>query len=1021
MEGNQHSPAGDALTSDRWRRICAVIDRVLDAEPSDQESVLEDACRVEGVAIADAARYLAAARDDASSLKPLDPVVLSAVLGAVDDDRRSLAEGACLGQYEVVAPIGVGGMAEVYRARDTTLHREVALKVLPQRFAIDAERLMRFKREALVLASLNHPNIAAIYGFEEFPSTAHPGQTVLALALELVEGPTLAHRLADGAVARPLALSIAHQIIDSLEAAHDAGIVHRDLKPANIKLRQSQTGRSPDVVVKVLDFGVAKVLKSLEPDIHSSKSINHDTNDSGTRLGTMVGTAAYMSPEQIDGRSVDQRADIWAFGCVLFEMLTGGRVFNGSDVSATLDRIANSDPDWSRLPADTPASLRRLLRRCLEKDRRRRLAHVADARLDIDEAESEPAARPHRLTSGRSLRTALLVGAAAVLAIAATIAGWLFGRQAPSAPALVTRLSIPIAGNIDQPAVSPDGSQVAFVSRIPTRRIVLRRLDHSEEQSVPGTEDATAPTFSPAGTWLAYRTTVQMEGAEVSRLKKIPVTGGAAVTLVDSVLPSGGDVLWGDDDYIYYAEDGVVRVAAAGGTPQRVVVRDQRNGELGLSNLTLLPGGEWLLFTAFVAPTQAGEPASRRVVAFNLRTGARRVVLPSDGPATYAQTGRDPSKGHLLFERDGSLFAAPFDAKQMSVHNTPIRIGEPVEPASLATNSVVVSKTGTLAYVVRRNDAAVTDVGTLVWVDRHGIETPIPDLPSRVYGAPRISPDGKRAAFNILRPGQRGVLSDIWTYDFDRHRLVRATFDGHSLPRSVVWSRDGRRLIYASRAEGQSAELLTVAADGSGQPAPLPSAPNPGVQRLRVAVPGSVSPDGKFLIGTVSGEARPGVFRLALDTAHASTFEPLLDVRMVERDPQFAPNGRWIAYQSNRSGRREVWVAPHPNPGRRWRQVSIDGGAQPRWSAIGRELFYRGRNSMMAVAIDTATSFQSGTPALLFEGNYHDDYDVAPDGTRFLMIKPDPSAARSNSDSDRELHIVVNWFEELRRRVPFQR
>jgi eukaryotic-like serine/threonine-protein kinase len=1021
MASNDYSSDRPSLTADEWRRICAVLDRVLDSRPSDQQSALEDACRIEGVAIAHALRYLAAARDDAAFLGALDPVLVGAAL-APPDEQRSLSAGTYLGQYEVLAPIGAGGMAEVYRAHDTTLHRDVALKVLRPRFASDAEGLTRFKREAHMLASLNHPNIAAIYGFEEFASTAHTGEVVAALALELVEGPTLAERLAERPLACGAALSIALQIADSLDAAHDAGIVHRDLKPANIKLRDAHTGRGHDVVVKVLDFGVAKALKAIEPDGHTSMETGHTANKSDTRCGAMIGTAAYMAPEQIDGTSIDRRADIWAFGCILYEMLTGVRAFNGRDVPSTLDLITTRDPDWTRLPADTPASLHRLLRRCLEKDRRRRLAHIADARLEIDEAEAERATAPAgAAVVPRRRRAALLVAAAVVLIISSAIAGWRSGRQTSNESALVTRLAIPILGNIDQPAVSADGSQVAFVSRLPTRRIVLRRLDRSQEQSVSGTEDATAPSFSPDGKWLAYRTTVQMEGAEVSRLKKIQVTGGRAVTLVDSVTPNGGDVEWGEDGYIYFANDGISRVSSAGGAPQRVVARDEKNGELGFSHLRRLPGGDWLLFTVSVQPTGTSHRVDRRVVAFNVKTGERRMVMASEVPAAYAQTGHDPASSHLLYERDGALFAVPFDATRIQLTGTAVRVIERDDAASLAPNLPVgISRTGTLAYVVRRVDAAGMQPGALVWADRHGIETPINGLASRLYATPTISPDGKRAAVNILRIGQQALLSDIWTYDFALGRLTRATFDGRSIDGGIVWTSDGSRLIYAARSDVPTAELTVVSADGSDNPERLQHTSDSAIMRPDVAVPGSVSPDGKFLIGTASGNARPGVFRMVLDPAGRSAFEPLLDPRMVERNPKLSPNGRWIAYESNRSGRREIWVAPHPTPDGKWQQVSTDGGSEPKWSSTGRELFYRNGNKMMAAAVDTGTSFHSQPPKVLFEGNYQDGYDVASDASRFLMIKPDSPLTRSESQPQRELRIVVNWFEELRRSMPVQ-
>jgi serine/threonine-protein kinase len=1007
------------LTSERWQQICAVLDRVLDAQPSQQRAVFDASCRAEGISAEDAARFLSAIEGDQEFLKGLPAALVTAALGPIST-HPPLAPGARYGAYEVLGVIGAGGMGEVYRARDSKLHRTVALKVLPDRFAVDPDRLARFKREARLLASLNHPNIAAIYGFEEGESPSRTGEALRALALELVEGPTLAERLMRGALPLDETLAIARQILDALESSHDAGIVHRDLKPSNIKVRRSND--HDDVMVKVLDFGVAKALSPIEiaSDVVAEPS---PTNDAAavTNVGVLIGSAPYMAPEQIKGKPIDQRADIWAFGCVLYEMLTGTRAFVGEGTAETLGLIVATEPDWTKLPASTPAPLRRLLRRCLEKDRKRRLAHVADARLDVDEAQvQQPTSSPTPITYGFSRIAWLAAAMGIVLAAGAAIIGWSVARRAPTGPAIVTRLTMPLPSGIDAPAVSPDGSQIAFLIRNPTRHIVLRRLDEVDGKPIAGTEDATMPTFSPDGKWIAYRTTVQMEGANVSRLKKIPVTGGAAVTLVDSVVPNGGGLTWGEDDYIYYVDDGLSRVRSTGGHAEQIISRDEQKGELGFLAPQLLPGGRWLLFTVGLAPTAANPRASMAVAAVNVRTGERRTAMPSGGPAVYAQSGGVPSSGHLVYGQDGSLFAAPFDAERVAVRDGPVRVVEPSRGAALA-GFLGLSKTGTLAY-------AVTDTGTVVaelaWVDRDGSEKPIPDLPARPYTAPRLSPDGRRAVLTVIRAGQAAgpVLSDIWTYDFVQRRLTTVTFDGRTVDRSAVWTPDGKRLIYTFRTESGGAELRSASADGSDVPGPLTNAPG-ALEGLGVGVPlpSSISPDGKYLIGTVAGAGRPGIFEALLDGA--VRFQALLDRRMIEGDPHFSPNGRWIAYQSNRSGRAEIWVAPHPNPKGRWQQVSTDGGTAPRWAASGRELFYRNGTKMIAVYVDAGATFHAGTPKVLFEGRY-DDYDVAPDGKQFLMIKSagggtgatDPQSRRA-----RELHIVVNWFHELQRLVPLEK
>jgi Tol biopolymer transport system component len=1003
-----------SMTEERWQRICRVLDRVLDAGPAVRDAAFAEACRTESVSPDEAARFVRATRYDPEFLKQLPPALVTAALEPLAN-RPSLPTGVRLGPYEVIALIGTGGMGEVYRAHDTSLDRDVALKVLPETFITDPDRVSRFEREAKMLASLNHPHIGAIYGRAD-------GGGFQALVLELVEGPTLAERLARGRLSVAESLGIASQIADALEAAHNEGLIHRDLKPANIKLR-------PDGFVKVLDFGLAKALAARvsEADSESLPTLHLER----TQAGVVLGTAAYMSPEQARGTTVDQRSDIWAFGSVLYEMLTGVRVFPGAAAADTLGLVLMSEPDWEKLPADTPAAIHRLLRRCLEKDRRRRLAHIADARLEIEDAlRPDPTALPAVAGAIHGRRAVRRWAAAGAVAAAAVAIGWYWAQPVPDEGLPVTRFAIPLPSNIDVPAVSADGSQVAFLVRVPTRRLMRRRLDGSEAAPIPGTEDATSPAFSPGGDWIAYRTTIQMEGAGgISRLKKIPASGGTSVTVVDSVEPAGGPPHWGRDDYIYYEDGGrMLRVPSAGGRPQTLLTPDRAEGELAFSRPRLLPGGTWLLVTARLVSDQA--PPRAVLVALNLRTRERRMITALDPPgplgaADYVPSRSDPSIGHLLYVAGGSLFAVPFDANRVATRGSAVRVLEAGDAVIGRVGAYDVSANGTLVYVA--NAGIPMQPAALVWVDRRGAEEPVA-IPRRPYSGPRISPDGRRMAVSVLR---RAIgtqsLADVWTYAFLHGQMTRVTFDEPTIPGSALWSADGKNIIYASRHE-QSVEFRKVSVEGDAAPVGLSSAPLVGGGDVRV-ISGSISPDGTYLVGTASLEGRPFVWGLPIDASGPVGLKAILDTSMVEGDPRLSPNGRWIAYRSNRSGRPEIWVTPYPSAPGRWQQLSMGGGESPRWSADGRELFYRNRDTMMAVDVDTGPVFRAGVSRPLFEGRYEADYDIAPDGSRFLMIKPGSDSPRGGPDAPssllgnptRQLQIVVSWSEELRRLVPLDR
>jgi serine/threonine-protein kinase len=996
---------GSPITPERWKRICAVLDRVLDAEPSQRDAVLRAACRAEDVETEDVVRFVSATNRDPEFLEQLPSAVVTEALGPLSE-RLPLAPGTHLGDYEVIAPIGAGAMGEIYRARDTKLHRDVALKVLPDRFAADPDRLARFKREAQLLAALNHPNIAAIYGFEECGPAARPGETVLALALELVEGQTLAGRLAGGALPVAETLSIARQIVDALEAAHEAGIVHRDLKPSNLKLKGS--GAHDDLIVKVLDFGVAKALSSIEATPSASNVPATMTSPAATGAGILIGTVAYMAPEQIKGKTIDQRADIWAFGCVLYEMLTGARAFGGDEVTETLALIVAAEPDWTKLPPDTPASLRQLLSRCLEKDRRRRLAHIADARFDLNETGATPLPPSSVVRAGAPKR--VVAWALAVLAIAAAIASvWIPGRVAtPEAPA-VLRFEIPHPlRRPSVPAISPDGSHLAF--QVPTfgrRQIHLRRTNEFESRSLPDVDDAMDPTFSPDGEWLAFLTSstpmTQPLPSNLRQLKKIRVQGGAAQTLVAEVSPGRTGISWGDDDHIVFTSiDSLLRVPAAGGTPEILAKVDENRNEFLFIDPQVLPGATHVLVTVGMNR----DLSESQVVALDVKTRARKVLLENVGIARYAASG-PRGLGHLVYARNGSLFAVPFDASRIDIMGAPVRVLEGVREAAFGFSS-----SGTLAY---EWDPAVDMTSTLVWVDRKQEETPLPAGP-RGYFEPELSPEGARVALAINRgPEPRGD-TDIWIYQLESSVLTRVTFEGNN--RSQIWTPDGKRLIYTSTTGPGQSSVVAVAADRSSPPQVLLS----GAEQY---LPMSVSPDGKVLIvrhDVGAGARRRSSYHL-LSLADGSNAVPKLQLFLDSPFPMgrlvISPDGRWAAYQSNESGTEEIYVASFPKPATIV-QVSSERGFSPRWGRTGRELFYarreQGKAALVVRDIQSHPAFRAG-PARhvldLIRGR--GAFDVGPDGERFLMLKPvaDPSQYATR--------VVVNWFDELRGRVPITR
>jgi Tol biopolymer transport system component len=899
----------------------------------------------------------------------------------------ALAPGTRLGVYEVVSLLGAGGMGEVYRARDTKLNRDVALKILPEAFAADSERLARFKREAQVLAALNHSNIAAIYGFEDSGSTH-------ALVLELVEGPTLADRIARGAIPLDEALPNARQIAEAVEVAHEHGIVHRDLKPANIKLR-------PDGTVKVLDFGLAKLahpLGSVAAALSQSPTIT--TPAQMTSVGTLLGTAAYMSPEQAKGRPADKRSDVWAFGCVLYEMLTGRRAFEGDDVSETLAAVLRGEPDWSALPPDVPPALRTLIRRAVQKDPKRRLPDIGVTRLEIDDALATPAtelsvivaADPSR--AGR--RTALRWAAAALAVSAAGLAFVHFSEKPPAMHVINASLLPPggteftFTGGVGLPALAPDGSRLVFgaVGAASTdNKIMLyvRRLDASTAEVLPGSEDAAFPFWSPDSRWVAFE--------QRGTLKKIDTQGGPPITL--GILPFGiRGGTWSPAGVILVASGGgIMRISAAGGTPS--VVIPIGNG-VGNTYPWFLPDGRHFLYGL----RQAGD-IPLRVASIDEPGKPGKVVAQAHSNAAYAQ-------GHLLYLRERTLVAQPFDPQRLETTGeaVPIAEGIPTFQSPSRAAGFTVSATGLLVYASNPTSGNAR----LVWKDRHGKTVGTLGEVTGFVAEPALSPDGKHLAISLLNNADADVASSIWVFDTESGIPTRFTFStGQN--RNPVWSPDGQTIFFSSERNGKL-DLYRKASNGAAQEELVVSSGGGNI-------PTSISPDGHLLMYSAvdaSANRLPAIWVVPLATARAETkAEPrvFLHERSGVFRPTgvFRPDGHWVAYVSGQGEKQDVSVVPFPGPGGR-RQVS-SGGNRPQWRLDGKELFYETgtRDLMAAEVIDHGGVLEIGKTQKLFGGLDRNARAWTPsaDGQKVLV------AEQPGSEAARPLTLLQNWTAAIRK------
>jgi Tol biopolymer transport system component len=883
-------------------------------------------------------------------------------------DARKLAlmgPPTTIAHYRITAKLGEGGMGEVWRAIDTKLNREVAIKILPEAFAADPDRLARFTREAQVLALLNHPNIAAIYGVED-----------RAIVMELVEGQNPA-----GPLSWEEALPLVQQLIDALEYAHDKGVVHRDLKPANLKV-------TPDRRLKVLDFGLAKALASEagSPDPATSKTLTMNA----TVAGVIMGTAGYMSPEQARGHAIDRRADIWAFGVIVWELLMGWRLFEGTTVSDTLAAVLTRDPDFDAAPPQA----RRLLRLCLARDVRQRLGHISAARVLLEEAPAAP--RPARRTP---LPWAVAVLATAIAGVA--LWGWLHPKPPESRQVMRFAVTAPVQVSRGI-ALSRDGSRLAFVGG-PRTEIYVRSMDQLEAKPLPGTEGTSLLCFSPDGQWIIY---ITGERSTVGgHLSKIAVAGGPAQVLADvsSVRgPPGQD--WGEDDSIVFASEGVLyRIPASGGKPETIATPDAAKGETSLTEPQFLPGGHWILCRINSA-----------AAVLNLQTREKKILLEGAGHIHYASGAPGSSTGYIVYyaPATGSLMAVAFDLKKLAVKGSPIRVLDGVQSYIGPFGAFGFSDSGTLAYVP---GVPGSRLRRLVWVDRQGVEQAAPATP-RAYRSPRLSPDGQRVAVDIGVSADDTQRADIWVGDLIRGTWSRITSENRNF--SPVWTPDGKRLIYGSGDDPARMALVSAPADGSSPP-PAHPVSEPGPRRN----PESVSPDGRLLIGrNFAGVGVSGNDFWVLSLVEGSSAvkpHPFLDSRFSKTGAQFSPDGQWVAYASRETGSSQIYVTPYPGPGGT-HPVSTDGGTLPRWARSGRELFYVNGGKMMVVEIQTSPVFRAGIPKMLFEKNrgaivYPDSgNDVSPDGKRFLMVQQEaaPQAPRD------QLHVVVNWFEELRRLAP---
>ena len=964
------------MTEGRWQKLEALFHAALEHEPESRQAFLNEAC-AEDADLREQVERLLGQEQQAGRFLEHPAFNVTATSGSA----ASLM-GQRFGPYRIVSLLGSGGMGEVYQAHDSRLNRSVAVKVCAAEFS------GRFPREARAIAALNHPHICQLYD-------VGPNY----LVMELVEGPTLAERIQQGPVPLEQALVIAKQIAEAVETAHEKGIVHRDLKPGNIKLR-------PDGTVKVLDFGLAKMTETTDVGRPPEDSPTF-TLEAATGAGTILGTAAYMSPEQALGKGADKRADIWSFGAVLYEMLGGRRAFMGESASEVVAAVLKLDPDWSALPKKTPVAIRELIRRCLTKDRRQRLQAIGDARIVIEEymrrnapemAEPAPAGR----------RIVLLAVAAGGLAIALIAVSWMAWRATRPTNRPLVRLDIDLGpeaalpnsgGDSHNVILSPDGARLVYVSGKPSR-LFTRRMDQSKANGLPGTDDADHPFFSPDGQWVGF-----FSGRYGTKLNKISVEGGAVVPLADlGAFSSFGDTggSWGADGNIIVGigNRGLFRVPASGGALTTIL--ELAPGELDYDLPQILLGGKAVLFENLTGANRN----TFSIEAFSFADRRRKILVRGGTNPYYLPSG------YLIYTNDATLFAISFDVNRLETRGTAVPILEDVAyylPPGGA--DLTFSQTGALIY--RRGGAiGAPQMSTIQWLDGAGKREPLLAKPGD-YSNPRISPDGTRLA----------LIADqnIWVYDLRRDAMTRLTFEhdaivGYPMDYDVpVWSPDGRFVVFSEANKG----IYWTRANGAGQPQPLTHSKN-------IQIPWSFTPDGKRL-AYYEFAGKGQIWTLPLERQdgqlNAGKPEQFLKSQSNDLTPAFSPDGHWLSYESDASGRYEVYVRAFPPPASRqagqW-QISNTGTlAGPAWSRNGRELIYLSGDQLMAVSYSiNGDSFVAGKPRVWIGKPGGTGWDLAPDGKRVAVVTP--VTAPEALKPEHEVVLLLNFFDELRRRVPLK-
>jgi eukaryotic-like serine/threonine-protein kinase len=944
------------MDQERWRRVEALFHAALEYGPEARQAFLDVACSGD-IHLRRQVELLLAKGEEAGNFLETpameDPTITVAA-------AESLL-GRRFGSYRIVSPLGAGGMGEVYRAHDSKLGRDVAIKTLPAEFARDSERLARFRREARTLASLNHPNIAAIYGLEKL-------EEVDFLVLELVEGETLADHLGRGPIPIEESLKLMLQITEALEAAHEKGIIHRDLKPANVKV-------TPEGTVKVLDFGLAKAL--------SGEAAEADGVDSpilslaAAKAGVVLGTAAYMSPEQARGSVVDKRCDIWSFGVVLFEMLTGKQLFAGQTISDTLAAVLRADIDWSKLPGDTPALIRTLLRRCLTKDRKQRLQAIGEARITIEEYLADPTSASVLETAhvGMLRRSRLIAWSVASICLVGALAlGVFFPRQAPvEAPEIRLDVNTPSTSDPNSFAISPDGSRLAFTASSEGQpRLWLRPLNQTTVQPLPGTEGAMNPFWSPDSRLIGFFA----EG----KLKRIDIAGGLPQALASAQAGSGA---WNRDGVIVFAPSNfspLYRVPAVGGEPVAITRVDPPRQYMHGSP-QFLPDGRHFLFNAMGSPEAGG------------------IYLGSlDGGEPKRLTVADSTVGHLgsdwvVFKQQRTLMARRLDVARGQWTGDPVIVADPVQTFSVST-------VGRVAY----RAAGVAERRQLTWFDRTGKTLGVAGEPdANDLRAPELSPDGRRIA--VDRKVQDNT--DVWLMDLARGGLTRLTSDA-AFECTPLWSPDGTRIIFGSNRKG-SYDIWIKPSNGTGTEELLLGTP-------KIKWPIHWSKDGRFLIYSQGDSTMLDLWALPM-TGNDRKPVVVSNTSFGELQGQFSPDGRWVAYQTNESGSGvEIVVQAFPEPSGKW-QVSTGGGVQPRWRPDGKELYFIAPDrKLMAVPVAVrGSTFEAGKPVALFAtqisnggGSTKPQYVVSRDG-RFLINQVVAESATT------PITLILNWNPERKK------